>query len=318
MFTPDALARIRRSFELRPEFLTLQEVESGQVPVDDIEVLFGSWGFPALTPAQVKAFASLQHVFYAAGSIKHFGLPLLNANVQIASAKATNSRVVADFCLGQILLAAKRYFQNVLSYRNHEQGKKLKDFTHTFAGYAGTRIGLLGCGKVSRCLIGHLRQRRFSIHVVDPYLSEDEAALLGVSKSTMEEVFAHCEIISNHLPDIPALNGVIGRRHFVSMSPGGTFINTGRGAQVVEDDLVAVLEERPDLIALLDVTDPEPPCAQSRLYTMPNVILSSHIAGCVGLEVQLLVHEAIESAEKWLRGEPLDNLELLEQFDIVA
>lgn len=81
---------------------------------------------------------------------------------------------------------------------------------------------------------------------------------------------------------------------------------------------MAVLEERPDLIALLDVTDPEPPDAQSRLYTMPNVLLSSHIAGCVGQEAQLLVHEAIESAEKWLRGERLDNLELLEQFHIVA
>lgn len=318
MFTPAALARIRRNFDLRPEFLTLQEVSSGQVPVDDIEVLFGSWGFPALTPEQVQAFASLQHVFYAAGSIKQFGLPLLTANIQIASAKATNSQVVADFCLGQILLAAKRYFQNVLSYRNHEQGKKLKNFMHTFAGYAGTKIGLLGCGKVSRCLIAHLRQRRFSIHVVDPYLSEEEAALLGVSKASMDEAFADCEIVSNHLPDLPALNGVIEKRHFASMSSGSTFINTGRGAQVKEADLMAVLEERPDLIALLDVTDPEPPDAQSRLYTMPNVILSSHIAGCVGQEAQLLVHEAIESAEKWLRGEPLDNLELLEQFDIVA
>jgi len=318
MFGPEARARISRSFDLRPEFLTMDEIESGKVPVDEIQVLFGSWGFPILTDAQVQAFSSLEHVFYAAGSIKQFGLPLLNANIQIASAKGANSRVVADFCLGQILLAAKRYFQNVASYRHPEESRKLKDFMYSFAGYTGTKIGLLGCGKVSQCLIGHLRQRNFSIQVVDPYLTTTAATELGVTKTSMEEVFAQCEIVSNHLPDLPALSGVIGKKHFASMPAGSTFINTGRGAQVKEDELVEVLAKRSDLIALLDVTDPEPPHVQSKLYSLPNVLLSSHIAGCVGQEAHLLVDEVIASAEKWLRQEPLDNLERLEQFDIVA
>ena len=72
---------------------------------------------------------------------------------------------------------------------------------------------------------------------------------------------------------------------FRSMRPGATFINTGRGAQVNESDMAAVFGARPDLTALLDVTWPEPPEAGSPLYTLPNVHLSSHIAGSLGNEV---------------------------------
>ena len=58
---------------------------------------------------------------------------------------------------------------------------------------------------------------------------------------------------------------------FQRMREGATFINTGRGAQVVEADLIRVLRERPDVTALLDVTFPEPPDADSALWTLHGV-----------------------------------------------
>jgi phosphoglycerate dehydrogenase-like enzyme len=92
---------------------------------------------------------------------------------------------------------------------------------------------------------------------------------------------------------------------FETLREGATFINTGRGAQVVEADLVAVLEARPDLTALLDVTWPEPPAASSRLWTLPNVVISPHIGGTIGDEVARLTDCAIAEFERWQAGEPL-------------
>lgn len=89
------------------------------------------------------------------------------------------------------------------------------------------------------------------------------------------------------------------------MRQDATFINTGRGAQVVEADLVHVLRQRSDLTALLDVTDPELPAPASALYALPNVPLSSHIAGSLNDEVVRMADHATEEFVRWERGEPL-------------
>ena len=90
-----------------------------------------------------------------------------------------------------------------------------------------------------------------------------------------------------------------------AMREGATFINTGRGAQVVEADLIAVLEARPDLTALLDVTWPEPPAADSKLWALPNALISPHIGGTIGHEVTRLADCAIGEFERWQAGQPL-------------
>ena len=53
------------------------------------------------------------------------------------------------------------------------------------------------------------------------------------------------------------------------MKENATFINTARGAIVEEQAMIDVLQERSDLTALLDVTSPEPPEADSLLYDLP-------------------------------------------------
>ena len=89
------------------------------------------------------------------------------------------------------------------------------------------------------------------------------------------------------------------------MRENATFINTGRGAQVVEADLIETLRERPDLTALLDVTFPEPPAADSELYRLSNVQLSSHIAGSMNDEVVRMADFMIEEFIAWEAGKPL-------------
>lgn len=318
MYTPRARERINQSFDLRPGILTSEDMLNGSVDLSEIEVLFGTWGFPELDASLLKRFKNLEHIFFGAGSIKRFGLPILEAGIPISSSKGKNAEIVADFCLGQILLAAKNYFQSITSYKNRTVGLDLKDKIHSFAGYSGSKIGLIGCGKISRYLIELLKRRNFQLFVVDPYLTEAEVVELEVTRLSMDEAFEQCHVISNHLPNLPELKSIINKTHFERMPIGATFMNTGRGAQIVEEDLIEVFEKRSDLIALLDVTEPEPPTADSKLYTLNNILLSSHIAGCVGEEVHLLIEDAIESAEKWIRGETLDNVEQLEQFNLIA
>ena len=88
------------------------------------------------------------------------------------------------------------------------------------------------------------------------------------------------------------------------MKPHAVFINTGRGAQVVEDDMIAALYDVPTRAAVLDVTWPEPPNADSPLYTMPNVFLTPHIAGSLGNEVHRMAEYMYEEYCSFDAGEP--------------
>jgi phosphoglycerate dehydrogenase-like enzyme len=97
--------------------------------------------------------------------------------------------------------------------------------------------------------------------------------------------------------------GVLDGKLFASMREGAVFINTGRGRQVNEAELIEVLKKRPDLTALLDVTYPEPPENGSELYTLPNVFLSPHIAGSLNDEVHRMADYMIAEYKRFANGE---------------
>jgi phosphoglycerate dehydrogenase-like enzyme len=96
--------------------------------------------------------------------------------------------------------------------------------------------------------------------------------------------------------------------HFKMMKRNASFINTARGAVVRESEMIDALRERPDLFALLDVTYPEPPAADSPLYTLPNVIVTPHIAGSMGDECRRMGRYMVDELERWLAGEPFKHL----------
>jgi phosphoglycerate dehydrogenase-like enzyme len=318
MYSADIRHRIARSFALHPEVLTSAEIRAGHPAALSAKAFFGTWGFPRLTTQDLKPLENPEMVFFAAGSVKAFGAPLLEAGIPICTAKLANARVVAEVCVAQITLAAKNFFGHARAFNRETYPPEAAEVLSNFPGLNRSRIALIGCGVIAREVIARLGTSQFDIHVVDPFLSTEEATLLGVTRCSMDEAFQSCHVVSNHLPNMPELNQVLNKSHFSAMQPHATFIKTGRGAQVNEPDLIEVFSSRPDLTALLDVTHPEPPESGSALYRLPNVLLTPHIAGCIGDEFSFLVNEVVASSERWLRGEALENLESLEKLNISA
>ena len=69
--------------------------------------------------------------------------------------------------------------------------------------------------------------------------------------------------------------------------------------------MIEDLSMRPDLQAVLDVTFPEPPAANSALYTLENVVLTPHIAGSAGNELPHMGRYMVEELQRYLNGQPL-------------
>ena len=292
----DELALITR---LHPEVQNLASLEVNAEVLRETQVIFSTWGMPNLRKEHFDQLPNLKAVFYAAGSVKGFAELFLDRNIEIMSSWAANAVPVAEFSLAQILLATKGYFFNTQSYKNPSS------INFKGRGNFGATVALLGCGQIARKLIELLKPFELKLMVVDPYLSDSDSKSLGVQKVSLEEAFAQAYVVSNHLPNLMELREVIKGKHFASMLDHATFINTGRGAQVHEPEMLEVFQSRPDLTALLDVTCPEPPIEGSLLYKLPNIHLSSHIAGSLGDEVVRMADYAIADFKKWFKGEPM-------------
>ena len=271
--------------------------------IEDAEILVGTWGFPCGIANELAALPGLRLVLYAGGSTRGFAKPFLERDIPVVSAREVNAQVVAEFCQAQVLLANKGYFRNVRQTRDPLTAHPLVAVCGP--GNRGTTVALLGYGAIGRILRKLLSPLPIEILVVDPTISEEQAATDGVRLVNLEEAFSTAQVVSNHLPDFPDLKHCLKEQHFAAMREGSTFINTGRGAQVDEAGLIGVLRARPDLTALLDVTYPEPPEAGSAFYTLPNVLVSSHIAGVIGKERDLLVETIAGDLERHLAGSPL-------------
>ena len=292
--------RIASLTDLHPTVVNNRNFHQEAKHLGGVEAIFATWGMPALTREQFAAMPKLKAVFYAAGNVKAFARPLLDHGVILVSAWAINAIPTSQMVFAQVLLTCRGYFRSVRNYRVEKDLAKSKAFGRK--GAAGETIGLIGMGWIARRLTKHLQDSGFRVICADPFLTPERAKELGVGKVSLEQVFERSYIVSNHIPDLPDTRGVLTAEHFERMRDGATFINSGRGAQVVEADLIRVLKAREDLTALLDVTDPEPPAAGSSLWTLPNVVISPHVGGTNGDEVTRLADCVIEEFVEWAAG----------------
>jgi phosphoglycerate dehydrogenase-like enzyme len=291
VYGPAERKRLEAYIQMPFRFYTKNSLFKDPGNFAEAEVLFSSWGMPRCDEAFLNAIPNLKAIFYAAGTVKSFVTDALwRRGIIVSTANSALAVTVAEFTLAQILLSLKsawRFTTNIRTARNFQQ--------YPVAGTYDSVVGLISMGAVARHLIALLRHFKLRVVVYDPFLSSEEAQELGVQQVTLEEVFEISHVVSLHTPLLLETQGMIRGHHFSSMRKDATFINTARGALVNEEEMIEVLQRRPDLYALLDVTHPEPPLPQSPLHTIPNVILTPHIAGAM----------AVEEFERYLKGEPL-------------
>jgi len=295
-------ARMQTLTDIENRCYTKADVLSCPARFAEVEIVFSTWGMPSFSEEEIKAcLPCLKCLFYAAGSVQAFARPFLNCGVKVFSAWAANAVPVAEYTVSQIILANKGFFVHT---RLMGVGR-VEDAHRRMASCIGnfrTRVGLIGCGMIGSLVAEMLKKYDLEVLAFDPFLSEDRARELGVTLCSLDELFSACSVVSNHVANNAETRGMLGYRHFAAMPPYATFLNTGRGAQVVEDDLVRALTERSDLTAVLDVTDPEPAPAGHPFYTLPNCFLTPHIAGSLGGEVVRMAEYMVKEYENYMTG----------------
>lgn len=268
----------------------------------EVEVIFSGWGMTVMDETFFSRFPRLKIVFYGAGSVKpHVTDAFWRRGIRITNAAAANAIPVAEYTCAQIIQALKKGWQTALYIRKE---RKFPDYAIPPGAYQ-TTVGLLSLGLIGRMVAKRLRHYDVKIIAYDPLVTQEEARRLQVTLVSLEEIFSLSDVVSCHTPWLPETYRMIRGHHFASLKPQASFINTARGAIVFEEEMIEVLQERLDIMAILDVTDPEPPAQGSLLYKLENVILTPHIAGSMGNECRRMGQYMVKELQRYLSGEPL-------------
>lgn len=304
LFDEELKDRLRRACEVL-DFEPLTAFEEGRARdlLPRTEVLLTGWGCPPIDSHALDLAPRLRAVVHAAGTVKmHVTAACWERDLLVTSAAAANAVPVAEYTLAAILFANKRAFS---IQRKYAEVRELRWWPLEYPGLGNYRkvVGIVGASFVGRRVIELLKPFDLEIIVHDPYLEAAEAAALGVRRVELDELLAGADVVSLHAPALPETHHMIDRDRLARMKDGATLINTARGYLVdgaaLEDEL-----QTGRLYAVIDTTDPEVLPRQSRLYDLPNVFLTPHIAGAMGTETRRLGALATEEIERYARGEP--------------
>jgi phosphoglycerate dehydrogenase-like enzyme len=296
----DALGRL-----LDREPLQTFEDERARRLLPETEILITGWGAPYVGRDVLSAAGGLKIVAHAAGTVKGIiGDEVFEAGIAVSHAAEANSVPVAEFALAAILFAGKQVFRFREFYTSDRNRDRTYSMQRLAIGNYGRTVGIVGASRIGRRVIELLKPFDFKVLLFDPTLSTTECAAIGVEKADLDTLMRNADIVSLHAPSLPSTRHMIDAQKLALMKDGATLINTARGAIIDEVALLLTLSTG-RIDAIIDVTDPEIPDPPSAFYDLPNVFLTPHIAGAVGLERTRLGEMAIDEIERLLKGQPL-------------
>jgi phosphoglycerate dehydrogenase-like enzyme len=300
IYGPSERAEIQQLVDIYTPQQTRESIKEDPSILAEADVIFSGWGMAVMDEEFLAAAPNLKAVFYGAGTVRYFAADAAwDRGIVIASSYAANAIPTAEFALSQILFCLKRGWHFALTVKREGQYPP----RDAVPGAYGSTVGIITLGMIGRRVVELLKP--FDVNVIAYTSSEKKAAELRVERCSLEEIFRRSDVVSLHAPWLKETEGMITGAHFAAMKPNACFINTARGAVVREQEMIEVLEQRPDLYAILDVTHPEPPEPKSPLYTLPNVVLTPHIAGSLDRECQRMGKIAVDECKRYLNGEPL-------------
>lgn len=284
----------------------------------DADVVISSWGTEVMPKELLGNDKRLRLLCHAGGSVKHLATPELWASgAQLVSAAPAIGAGVAEYCLGMMIVAGKRIFHTSRATRSGGWREEIDCFGGNLE-FHQQKVGVIGASMVGKQLLRLLQNFSCEVYVYDPYCSEETVREFGAVKvDTLDELFSSCRFISINAPTTPETTGMLRGSHFRQLQDGSVFINSARSILVNEPEFIAELEKG-RFIACIDVTSPEPCPVDHPYRTLPNVILTPHLAGGASDNLLRIGTLVADEVERFAAGEPLQYSLTAEQLRVMA
>lgn len=291
------------TLELRTDFISTEALRQAG-PIDAINVL-----------ADTEITDEMWNAAYAAGvryavtrcvSVAHMHAETAQRLGIMVENVAYSPSSVADYALMMMLMALRNIKPILQCYEAQHflpyglRGRELPDMT----------VGVVGAGRIGSTLIRHLLGFGCRVLYWDKVRRQD---LLGLAEyRELDELLGLSDIVSLHLPLTEETRHLFGAETIAKMKPGALLVNTGRGALVCNDALIAALETGRLGGAALDVLDGDqeiyfrdfknklvPSRAKAILDAMPNVLMLPHLAAQTDHALTDMVQGSLKKAAVW-------------------
>ena len=201
-----------------------------------------------------------------------------------------NSITTAEHAIAMMFAVARQIPQASVSTH---QGKWEKS---RFLGVELTAktLGVIGAGNIGAIVCERALALKMKVIAFDPFLSEERAEKIGVTKVGLHELLGRSDFITLHVPLTDKTRNILSADAIERLKPGVRIVNCARGGLVDEDALAAALKSGRVAGAAFDVFAVEP-AIESPLFNLPNVVATPHL-GAATTEAQENV--ALQIAEQ--------------------
>lgn len=216
--------------------------------------------------------------------------------VAVINAPEGNTVSAAEHTMALIMAAARKVVAADRSMREGEWARS------RFAGteLRGKVLGLVGAGRIGGEVARRARAFGMTVHVYDPYLTEERARELGAEVRELDELIANADVLTLHVPLTDSTRGMIGADALKRMKSHALLVNVARGGVVDEAALATALAEGTIGGAALDVFENEPLHADSPLWSAPNLVLTPHLGASTQEAQELIATEIAEGVRRSL------------------
>ena len=191
--------------------------------------------------------------------------------VFVTNCAGVNARAVAELAV-MLMIAALRHLPD--GYEQIQSGNWFWPPRHELGGKT---VGLLGCGAIARNVAKMLRGFDVTLLAYD-VVRHPDAEKLGIAYCGMDELLRQSDIVSVHLPLMPATARIMNEENISKMKDGAVVINTARGGLIDEDAMTAALESGKLGFFAADVLSCEPAVPSMPILRAPNTMFTPHIA----------------------------------------
>ncbi|MCW8130508.1 MAG: hydroxyacid dehydrogenase [Planctomycetota bacterium] len=297
---PDARALAQKDHELVGPLLEDTPERREALARADALILSNMW---EIREPEFKTAAKLKVIGRPGVGVDNIDLPAATRHgVCVVNTPDAPSQSTAEHAVSLIFALAKGLVKSDASLRARGWETRAEFFG---AELKGKTLGLVGVGRIGGIVAKTCRDG-LGMRVVafDPFLDPARAEGLGVElRKDLNEVLREADFVSLHCALSPQTRGLIGRGQFEAMKPTACLVNCARGPIVDEAALIEALRSNRIAGAGLDVFETEPMAPGHPLLTLPNAIVTPHIASHTA-ECERAMHlGAMEQVLALLRGE---------------
>ena len=276
---PANVAALRGQFP-QHTFLHARGNEEARELVADADILFTA----VLRPDVFEAARRLQWIHSPAAGLEFILFPaVIESPVIVTNSRGLSADTIAEHVLAVVFALFRKLPMAVEAQRSQEWAQAAMTADTPLRTVAGSRVLIVGLGAIGLAVAQRFASLGAHVDAVRrrPELPRPSGIDRVVTTERLLDLLPSADIVVLAAPETAATRHLVGGHELAAMRPGAVLVNVSRGA-LVDEAALAVALAPPSaraLAAALDVFEHEPLPKESPLWTLPNVIITPHVAG---------------------------------------